>query len=82
MTILPESIVVASEEAFSFMVPEADLLEAIAFSVVPEDFPNESLRGLQLRSVMVTARKMNAVRVMFRHDPNPKSSVKLIRGGS
>ncbi len=82
MTILPESIVVASEEAFSLMVPEGELVEAISFDHVPDNFPNESLRGLHLRSATVTAHKMGAVRVMYHHAQNPKSTVKLVRGGN
>ncbi len=85
MTIFPNSIVVANEEAFSLIVPATDLEEAITFRVVPDDCEVESLRGLKLESATVTAHKtingVKALRIMYRHVPNPNSSVKRLRGG-
>ncbi len=79
MTIIPDSIVVANDEFFSFIVPNSDLLEALELRVVPDDFPNESLRGLAPLSATVSAKKgPDHVRVMFRHAPNPKSTVKRV----
>lgn len=77
MTILPDSIVVASEECFSFMLPAADLSEVLLWNVVPDDFPDETLRGLSVVEARVTKRSPDnsAVRVMFRHPVNLNSKV-------
>ncbi len=80
MTIVPDSIVVASEEWFNFIVPVTEMLEAFEMKIVPEDFPNESLRGLAIIECGIAARKgSDFVRVKFRHAPNPKSTVLLIK---
>ena len=77
MNIVPDSIVVASEEFFSFVVHEEELLDAIDMRVVPADFPVESLRGLKILEYRTTRKSKDYFRVMFRHAPNPKSPVKL-----
>lgn len=93
MTILPNSVVVASDEAFSFIVPVAELAEAILMKQVPDDFLADdqsgnpqvalvasSLQGLVVNEARVAVQKeingAPCVRVMFIHNPNPKSTVR------
>ncbi len=89
MTILPDSLVVASDEAFSFIVPEHELAEAMVLDEIPEfaeaDNPQvklvvDSLRGVKIKETRVSARKVvngkPCVRVMFIHNANQASTVK------
>lgn len=97
MTIIPDSLVVASDEAFSFIVPYEDAQEALMMDTVPDNFMGndatgnpqvklvaDSLRGLKINEVRISARKeidgKPCVRVMYVHDRNPNSTVRPAGG--
>ena len=82
MTIFPETVVVARNDLVSFMVPLADLAEAVTIEKIPDDFLEDSLRGFPVLEHRVTAKKdfngQPAARVMLRHPKDKLSRVNIL----
>jgi hypothetical protein len=85
IAIVPDTLVIASENKFSFAVPGPDLQLALALSghpTPPEVVALEpTLANLLLRNPSITAThpRTGAVRVMFEHDTNPNSRVLIAK---